>query len=162
MSATRTGARRDDGFTLVELMIVILIIGVLIAIGLPTFLGARERAQDRTAQALLRNALTAAKVYYTDHMEYDTFDATAAEAIEPSISFIKWTGSERENIGEITMKGVQSSVSLSTESASGHVFCIVDSGTGTTYGRLEAVGGQPCWVSAVQYPTPQQGWAPPP
>jgi type IV pilus assembly protein PilA len=57
---------RDNGFTLVELMVVVLIIAILIAIAIPTFLGARVRAQDRAAQSNLRNALTAAKVYYAD------------------------------------------------------------------------------------------------
>ncbi|HUR48349.1 MAG TPA: prepilin-type N-terminal cleavage/methylation domain-containing protein, partial [Acidimicrobiales bacterium] len=60
--------RREDeqGFTLIELMVVVLIIAILIAIAIPTFLGAQDRARDRAAQSDLRNAFTAAKSIATD------------------------------------------------------------------------------------------------
>jgi type IV pilus assembly protein PilA len=79
--------RRDEGFTLIELMVVVLIIGILIAIAIPTFLGARKRAQDRAAQSNLRNTVTNAKAIFTDRETYvDAIQAELAKA-EPSLTY---------------------------------------------------------------------------
>ena len=78
---------RDQGFTLVELMVVVLVIAILLAIAIPTFLGARERSEDRAAQSNLRNALTAAKVTFSNRGNYSSAFAADLSAIEPNLSY---------------------------------------------------------------------------
>src|SRR5438105_13159048 len=73
----------DQGFTLIELMVVVLIIAILIAIAIPTFLGARQRAQARAAQSNVRNAFTAEKTFYPDSQAHPQF-VSDMPAIEPS------------------------------------------------------------------------------
>ena len=99
----------EQGFTLIELMVVVLIIAILIAIAIPTFLGARQRAQDRAAQSDLRNGLTAEKTFYTDSQTYATSAQMTASNIETSL---KWgTGPavtlERRHVGRVPARGVE-------------------------------------------------------
>ncbi len=75
--------REDEGFTLIELMVVVLIIAILLAIAIPTFLGARNTANARSTQSNLRNALTAEQANWTN-----TQSMTAnASSIEPSLTW---------------------------------------------------------------------------
>jgi type IV pilus assembly protein PilA len=80
----------DEGFTLIELMVVVLIIAILLAIAIPTFLGARNTANARAAQSDLRNALTAEQTTWTNTQAF----ATDLSATEPSI---KWSTTAAAN-----------------------------------------------------------------
>ncbi len=55
--------RQEQGFTLVEIMVVLLIIGVLVTLALPSWMGARARAQARTCVANLRQIQQAKEAY---------------------------------------------------------------------------------------------------
>ena len=66
----RSKKNGQKGFTLIELMIVIAIIGILAAIAIPQFAAYRERGYIASMQADLNSVRIAEEAYYVDHGEY--------------------------------------------------------------------------------------------
>ena len=62
--------RRNTGFTLIEVLLVIAIIGVLAVIGIPQFIAYRSRAVDSQMKSDLRNAAVAVESYFTKRSVY--------------------------------------------------------------------------------------------
>lgn len=62
--------RGEKGFTLIELMIVVAIIGILAAIAIPQFAAYRVRGFNATSESDLRNMITSQEAYYADFQHY--------------------------------------------------------------------------------------------
>ena len=78
----------DAGFTLIELMVVLLILAILLAIAIPTFLGVTKSANDRAAQSNLNTAFLNAKAaYQSGGQTYTGVTAASLSTAEPSLSF---------------------------------------------------------------------------
>ena len=80
----------DAGFTLIELMVVLLIMAILMAIAIPTFLGVRSGAQDRSAQSDVTNAVIALKSIFVNNGTFPTTPTLVAELVgsEPEMTFV--------------------------------------------------------------------------
>jgi len=77
MKALRNFQKNNQGFTLVELMIVVAIIGILAAIAIPQFSAYRQRAFNSSAQSDVRNIKTAQEVLQADHQVYGSSNSGA-------------------------------------------------------------------------------------
>jgi type IV pilus assembly protein PilA len=149
----RAANSAEQGFTLIELMVVVLIIAILIAIAIPQFIGARDRANDRATQSDLRNGLTAEKTVYTDTQTYYLSSANVKTA-EPSLH---WGTTLLVQVG--TNRDANDTVCLSEKSDSGSWFAVGDianstatAADGTYFTQSSA---DPCTTDAATI----AGWA---
>jgi type IV pilus assembly protein PilA len=106
--------RSERGFTLIELLMVVTIIGILLAIAVPTYLGTRRGADERAAQTLVRNLLVSARSASAEG------GATNAkiQADEPSLHVLP---------GDTEALARSSQVSVRTGTSAGHPFVILAS-----------------------------------
>ena len=110
---------------IVHLCLSVVMIPLMAAIAIPTFLGAQERAQDRATQSDLRNALTAEKVLSTDEQVW-TDDPAALSVIEPSLSFAPGATPVLERVVYVIVEG--DVVGLGARSESGTCFYVTAAG----------------------------------
>jgi type IV pilus assembly protein PilA len=121
------------GFSLIELLVVILIIGILAAIALPAFLGQRSKGQDSSAKSAARNLVTSIESYYATNKTY----VGAASDNDVSKSGVLGTGSGEASISTATT----SAYTIVGHSASGNEFTITKTGTGGSVSRTCSTTG---------------------
>lgn len=117
--------RESRGFTLIELMVVVMIIAVLLVVALPTFLGFRSRAQDSAAQ----HSLTVAqKTTFVVALQSNGFPASATLAATLPVTepIYAWLTSEESSThpGEVSVADDAGGeeLALATRSRSGSCF----------------------------------------
>jgi type IV pilus assembly protein PilA len=162
-TALRRLRDEEDGFTLIELMVVVMILAILIVMGLPTFLGVRARFQDRAAQTDLRNVVLAARILFTDNATFSsaTSGGSGLVTIVPNMCYVAGTSATPSVAsgtpacasgtggGSISVNSSATQFMAARLSSSQSCFVILDAATGTRYGETTAANCYADWVTAV-------------
>jgi type IV pilus assembly protein PilA len=135
IGSSRRDLEREDGFTLLELMVVVVIIAVLLAIGIPLLMGAQDRAKDTSAKAKASTALKAQKAIYADNGGYG--DPSLVEEAEPTLEAETLAdGAEAEVLGRVYIRDLSAdSVTLVSRSGSGECFWAKAEGGQTLFAK---------------------------
>jgi type IV pilus assembly protein PilA len=151
---TQQHTRQDTrGFTLIELLMVVTIIGILLAIAVPTFLGVRRGADDRAAQTVVRHLLISARAVASNGEPPGTIQAgePALHVVAPNV---EGKASQSEVSVLVGQLAGRSYVILAARSTSGACFAILEPENAST--QYQRVGAGACTASAFD---PSTGWS---
>ena len=127
LTKLRVRTQSESGFTLVELLVVMLIIGLLAAIAIPAFFNQRDKAKDSDAKEGVRTAQTAMETCATDNGgKYTGCDSTDLTTIEPTLNDY---GANLTVVG--TPTDTTYTVQMKSDGADGNLFQISRGSTGT-------------------------------
>lgn len=123
-----------------ELLVVLLIIGILAAIAIPSFIAQRSKAQDASTKSMARTAATAIETYATDHnSDYTGADGTALHGIEPAIP----DSSAQNNWVEVGSADTGSYTVTAHNTHDGHAFSVERKADGTSVRTCAVAAGEP-------------------
>jgi type IV pilus assembly protein PilA len=119
-----TRMKGTAGFSMIELLVVILIVGILAAIAIPSFVSQKDKAGDAGAKSFARNLRSAQEAYFADNNAYSN-SLSALQAIEPALNDVP------SGTAPTASNSPSGGFTVTATSQAGVVFTITRSSTGS-------------------------------
>ena len=181
------GSPADEGFTIIELLVVLLIMGILMAIAVPMFSSTGAYADDSSAQSDLANAMMAVDSYYLSNQIFCNITTSYLEGIEQEFTWVSngtQASAASNQVGYLTYAETgspsescssspppQGVIAVYTESSTGVCWLMADNATGSydhwawgtpagiSYGYYYPIpSGQTCANGTTAWPNDPGGW----